>query len=51
MKANTVRDWQSSKAEPATDELSRSSFWHWFAVGVLVVCWIAEGTMCAGRGF
>ena len=27
------------------------AFWHWFAVGVLVFCWIAEATMCAERGF
>jgi hypothetical protein len=26
-------------------------FWQWFAVGVLLFCWIAEATMCAVRGF
>jgi hypothetical protein len=26
-------------------------FWHWFAIGVLLFCWIAEATMCADRGF
>jgi len=29
----------------------QSSFWVWFAVGVLLFCWIAEATMCAERGF
>jgi hypothetical protein len=36
-------------AEP--DDDSASSFWHWFAVGVLLFCWIAEASMCADRGF
>lgn len=27
------------------------SFWHWFAIGVLAFCWIAEASMCAERGF
>jgi hypothetical protein len=26
-------------------------FWHWFAIGVLLFCWIAEATLCADRGF
>jgi len=27
------------------------TFWQWFAVCVLLFCWIAEATMCAERGF
>ncbi len=27
------------------------SFRHWLAIGVLLACWIAEGAMCAARGF
>ena len=27
------------------------TFWQWFAVGVLLFCWIAEATLCAQRGF
>lgn len=34
-----------------SDEESHSSFWHWFALGVLLFCWIAEASMCAERGF
>jgi apolipoprotein N-acyltransferase len=30
---------------------SLQTFWHWFAVGVLLFCWIAEATLCAQRGF
>ena len=30
---------------------SPQAFWHWFAVGVLLFCWIAEATLCAQRGF
>lgn len=27
------------------------AFWPWFAVCVLILCWAAEATMCAARGF
>jgi hypothetical protein len=33
------------------DDGSIQAFWQWFAVGVLVFCWIAEATLCAARGF
>jgi len=35
---------------PAEDRPVRT-FWHWFAVGVLFFCWIAEASLCAQRGF
>jgi hypothetical protein len=35
--------------EEANDE--PSSLWSWFAIGVLLFCWIAEASMCAERGF
>jgi hypothetical protein len=38
-------------AAPASDEKSASSFWPWVAVGVLLVCWIAEAAMYADGGF
>jgi hypothetical protein len=25
--------------------------WSWLAVGVLLLCWIAEASLCAARGF
>ncbi|MEO8017330.1 MAG: hypothetical protein ABI769_05925 [Pseudomonadota bacterium] len=28
-----------------------SSFWSWFAIGMLLFCWVAEASMCAERGF
>jgi hypothetical protein len=34
-----------------SEEPSRSVFWHWFAIAVLLFAWIAEATMCAERGF
>jgi hypothetical protein len=39
--------------ESACDPGQRSeqTFWQWFAIGVLVFCWVAEATMCALRGF
>jgi hypothetical protein len=37
--------------DPTNEERSLSSFWHWFAIGVLLFCWIAEASMCAERGF
>jgi hypothetical protein len=36
--------------EPAGDDQS-ASFWPWFAIGLLLFCWIAEASMCAERGF
>jgi hypothetical protein len=27
------------------------AFWQWFAVALLVFCWVAEASMCALRGF
>jgi hypothetical protein len=36
--------------EPPADK-SEQKFWHWFAIGVLLFCWIAEATLCAQRGF
>ena len=35
--------------EPADEPVQ--TFWHWFALGVLAFCWIAEASMCAERGF
>jgi hypothetical protein len=45
--------------EPRTHEESATereedpvqTLWHWFAVGLLLFCWIAEASMCADRGF
>jgi hypothetical protein len=36
---------------PETGEEAHTSFWPWFALGVLLFCWIAEASMCAERGF
>lgn len=33
------------------DDHGLQTFWQWFAVGVLLLCWIAEATLCAERGF
>jgi len=41
----------SRSASPAAEDRPVQTFWHWFAVGVLVFCWVAEATMCALRGF
>ena len=38
-----------SHAPPA--DKPEQKFWHWFAIGVLLFCWIAEATLCAQRGF
>jgi hypothetical protein len=44
------RQVETPRREPATDT-PEQKFWHWFAIGVLLFCWIAEATMCADRGF
>jgi hypothetical protein len=45
------RERRATVPDPAAEEESRSAFWHWFAIGVLLFCWIAEASMCADRGF
>ena len=47
-----TRDGERDAAsDPVKEDESQSIFWVWFAVGVLLFCWIAEATMCAERGF
>jgi hypothetical protein len=41
---------RAAEADAAEDEV-HSAFWPWFALGVLLFCWIAEASMCAERGF
>ena len=36
---------------PGAEEDSRTGLWQWLAVGLLLACWLAEATLCAGRGF
>ena len=47
-----VDNQSSGKAPP---EQGADSFmqkvWPWFAIGMLLFCWIAEATLCAERGF
>jgi hypothetical protein len=44
-------DRRDTMKEYAGEEDGQSIFWVWFALGVLIFCWIAEATMCAERGF
>ena len=37
--------------DASREDQHEQRFWQWFAVGVLVFCWIAEASMCAMRGF
>ncbi len=48
-----MQSHESRKPEsrPDSEEHSQQTFWQWFAVGVLIFCWIAEATLCAERGF
>jgi hypothetical protein len=45
------RQSDPSPDRPAVEDRPMQNFWHWFAVGVLIFCWIAEATLCAERGF
>jgi len=45
------RDPRDAAPESATEDEETSNFWAWFALGVLLFCWIAEASMCAERGF
>ena len=44
-------DKDSRRAQQPEAGDATQTFWLWFAVGVLLFCWIAEATMCAVRGF
>lgn len=46
-----VREPARRDESDARRERSQSVFWHWFAIAVLLFCWIAEASMCADRGF
>jgi len=39
------------ESQPDAADRAQQVFWQWFAVGVLIFCWIAEATLCAERGF
>jgi hypothetical protein len=41
----------NNTTKPTTDDERGSPLWHWLAIGILVICWIAEASMCAERGF
>jgi hypothetical protein len=44
-------DEDSRRTRQRRADDTTQTFWLWFAVGVLLFCWIAEATMCAVRGF
>jgi len=37
--------------KPETEDRPVQTFWHWFALGVLFFCWIAEASLGAQSGF
>ena len=43
--------YRESEREREDHDDSRATFWHWFALTVLLLAWIVEATMCADRGF
>jgi len=51
MSAATGQDRRASAPDCSRSEDGQSIFWVWFALGVLIFCWVAEATMCAERGF
>ena len=51
MSATSGQDRCGATPDYSESEDGQSNFWAWFALGVLIFCWIAEATMCAERGF
>jgi len=51
MSAAAGQDRRASAPDCSQGEDGQSIFWVWFALGVLIFCWVAEATMCAERGF
>jgi hypothetical protein len=57
MRVTPVRE-RRARREPAADKsqdersaTAAQKSWAWIAVGVLLLCWIAEASLCAARGF
>lgn len=42
-----VKPEEASRPEP---EDSGGTFWQWFAIGVLIGCWLAEAAWCLETG-
>ena len=43
----------SGRESPETsrpDDKPVAAFWQWIALGVLILCWVAEASLCAARG-
>lgn len=36
--------------QAGADDDSPTSVWQWLAIVVLLACWLAEATLCAGQG-
>jgi hypothetical protein len=51
MPRRSARHTPQLEAQDGPGEPGMQTFWQWFAVGVLLFCWIAEATLCAQRGF
>ena len=47
----TREERRDAAPDSRQNEDGQSIFWVWFALGVLMFCWMAEATMCAERGF
>jgi hypothetical protein len=43
------RDPAPDAARRQADQEPATAFWQWVAVGVFVVCWLAEAAFCAAR--
>ena len=46
------RDEPSGRERPESsrpDDKPVAAFWQWFALGVLILCWLAEASLCAAR--
>ena len=43
------RDRREAPAEP--HEEGRAGTWQWLFIAVLLACWLAEATLCAGSGY
>jgi len=39
------------ESRAAHDSAPRHDVWQWIAVAVLLLCWVAEATLCAANGY
>jgi hypothetical protein len=47
---DVMREPEENRETPRGGEQPNGGSWQWLAIGILLACWLAEATLCAGQG-